>query len=390
MPLQPGTRLGSYEVLSPLGTGGMGEVYRARQVRLQRDVAIKVLPADLAADPDRLRRFEREARAASALNHPGIVTIYDIDDHEGTRYIAMELVEGTTLRGRMSEGRLDAREALRLATQIAEGLARAHGAGIVHRDLKPDNVMVTSGGLVKILDFGLAKHAAGDVVAGTDVTTMSRATQDGVLLGTVPYMSPEQAAGRVVDHLSDQFSFGTMLYEMLCGQRPFQGDSVATVLSAILRDTPRPPRELRPDTPRDLARVVQTCLAKDPRRRFGSTEEDFWIDQLEVSNGAYKAFVDAGRLPRFAKYWNPAVSATARACCRSTRPWRASATAPGFSGRRRGSWAATPRGGAAIPSAGSAGSKRLPMQPTPGRNSRRCITGSRRPAWTRSTPTSSS
>ena len=177
----------------------MGEVYRARHLKLGREAAIKVLPAELSSDPDRLRRFEREARAASALNHPGIVTIYDIDEDDGVSYIAMELVEGQTLRQRLAEGPLDPAEALRLAGAMAEALARAHDAGVVHRDLKPDNVMITRDGHVKILDFGLAKKTPTGRQLETDLTTMSRTTQDGMVVGTVPYMSPEQAAGRSGD-----------------------------------------------------------------------------------------------------------------------------------------------------------------------------------------------
>jgi hypothetical protein len=272
MPLAPGTRLGPYEILSPLGAGGMGEVYRARHEKLGREAAVKVLPADVASDPERRKRFEREARAASALNHPAIVTIYDIGDHDGTTYIAMELVEGETLRERLGRGPVPTGEALSIATRIAEGLARAHGAGIVHRDLKPDNVMLTRDG-AKILDFGLAKRAPLQEGSESEVTTMSHATREGVVLGTVPYMSPEQAAGAAVGPRSDQFSFGVVLYEMLGGQRPFQGPSIATVLSAILRDKPRALREVRPGTPRDVEDVVGTCLEKDPGRRFASTED---------------------------------------------------------------------------------------------------------------------
>jgi predicted esterase len=273
MTLTPGTRLGPYEILSAIAAGGMGEVYRARHVKLGREAAIKVLPSELASDPERLRRFEREARAASALNHPGIVTIYDIDEHEGTLYIAMELVEGTTLRERLQGARLEPKEAVRIAAAIADGLALAHDAGIVHRDLKPDNVMITRDGHVKILDFGLAKQVPVGAEAGSDLATVSRSTVQGAVLGTVPYMSPEQAAGRAVDHLSDQFSFGVVLYEMLCGRRPFSGESVGTVLSAILRDAPPPPRSLRPDLPRDVERVVHRCLEKDPKNRYPSARE---------------------------------------------------------------------------------------------------------------------
>ncbi len=250
-----------------------GEVYRAKHLKLGREDAIKVLPTEVASEPERLRRFEREARAASALNHPAIVTIYDIDEHEGTTYIAMELVEGVTLRERLQSGPVETKEAVRLSTAIADGLARAHAEGIVHRDLKPDNIMITANGHVKILDFGLAKQLAKGADAVSALTTLSRTTREGMVMGTVPYMSPEQAAGRPVEHLSDQFSFGVVLYEMLCGRRPFQGDSVGTILSAILRDTPEPPRSLRPDTPKDVEDVVHRCLEKDPAKRYPSTFE---------------------------------------------------------------------------------------------------------------------
>ena len=210
MSLEPGTRLGSYEIVSAIGAGGMGEVYRAKHVKLGRDVAIKVLPSELASDPERLKRFEREARSASALNHPNIVTIYDIAEHEGTTYIAMELVEGRTLRELVRDGPLPVAKTISFAAQICEGLSKAHAASIVHRDLKPDNLMVTDDGLVKILDFGLAKP----IGRGMDskLTTLTKATADGVIVGTPYYMSPEQAASHPVDHRSDQFSFGVVLY----------------------------------------------------------------------------------------------------------------------------------------------------------------------------------
>ncbi len=271
MSLSAGTRLGPYEILSLLGAGGMGEVYRARHIKLRREAAIKVLPDEFASDAERLQRFEREARAASALNHPAIVTIYDIDEHEGTNYIAMELVEGMTLRKRLAEGRLETEDALGLGLAIAEGLARAHAAGVVHRDLKPENVMIAEDGQVKILDFGLAQQTPTGPGAPTALTTMTRMTRQGAVLGTVSYMSPEQAAGRAVGHCSDQFSFGVVLYEMLCGQLPFQGASVATVLSAILRDVPTPPRKLRPETPKDVEEIVRRCLEKEPGNRYATT-----------------------------------------------------------------------------------------------------------------------
>jgi len=273
MSLSAGSRLGSYEILSPLGAGGMGEVYRARHVKLRREAAIKVLPSEFASDPERLHRFEHEARAASALNHPAIVTIYDIDEHEGTVFIAMELVDGVTLRQRLADAPVDTKEALRLATAIADGVARAHAAGIVHRDLKPENVMITSDGQVKILDFGLAKQVLTGGDALTDLSTMTRMTRQGAVMGTVSYMSPEQAAGRSVDQHSDQFSFGVVLYEMLCGQLPFQGESAATIMSAILRDVPPPPRKLRPETPKDVEAVIRRCLEKDPEDRYATTGE---------------------------------------------------------------------------------------------------------------------
>jgi eukaryotic-like serine/threonine-protein kinase len=271
--LSPGTRLGPYEIVAPIGAGGMGEVYRARHVKLGREAAVKVLPPEVASNPARLRRFQREARAASALNHPAIVTIYDIDEDGGTTFLAMELVEGVTLGRRLAQGRLDPKEALRIANAIAAGLARAHDAGIVHRDLKPENVMLTEDGQVKILDFGLAKLVAGEQTDGKPLTTLSLGTQEGMVVGTVPYMSPEQAAGRAVDHLSDQFSFGVVLYEMLCGRRPFVGNSAAVVLSAILRDEPAPPRTLQPDLPRDLELIVRRCMEKDPGQRYPRTSE---------------------------------------------------------------------------------------------------------------------
>ncbi len=273
MALNAGTRLGPYEILSPLGAGGMGEVYRAKHIKLRRDVAIKVLPREFASDAERLQRFEREARSASALNHPNIVTIYDIAEHEGTTYIAMELVEGRTLRELLADGPLPVAKTIALATQICDGLGKAHAAGIVHRDLKPDNVMVTDDGLVKILDFGLAKPTARGAGGDSKVATVTKATAAGVIVGTAYYMSPEQAAGSPLDHRSDQFSFGVVLYELLCGQRPFEGSSVAAVISAILRDTPSPLRSLRRDLPKELERIVERCLDKNPEKRYPSASE---------------------------------------------------------------------------------------------------------------------
>lgn len=273
MPLAAGDRLGPYEIRSLLGAGGMGEVYRARHVRLGREAAVKVLPAKYASDHERLRRFQREARSASALNHPNIVTIHDIDEHEGTLYIAMELVEGRTLREMLADGPLPVERVPALARQMADGLAKAHASGIIHRDLKPENVMVTGDGLVKILDFGLAKLSHPDDVTDSDATTISAITRKGDLTGTLQYLAPEQISGRPADHRSDQFSFGVLLYEMLCGRRPFGGDSTAAVLGSILRDTPPPLRTVRPETPADLERIVSRCLEKEPDRRYDSVAD---------------------------------------------------------------------------------------------------------------------
>src|SRR5262252_4084235 len=239
MPITSGVRLGPYEVLSPLGAGGMGEEWRARDTRLSREVAIKVLPAEVAKDESRLKRFEKEARSASALNHPNIVTIYDIGETDSIHWIAMERVDGKTLREMQFGGAVPIRKLLPIAAQIADGLARAHEAGIVHRDLKPENVMVTKDGLVKILDFGLAKLAAKG--SGSDEGSQlptETGTSPGMVLGTVGYMSPEQAGAQTVDFRSDQFAFGSILYEMATGKRAFQKGTAVDTLSAILHDEP--------------------------------------------------------------------------------------------------------------------------------------------------------
>ncbi len=273
MTLSIGSRLGPYEILSPLGAGGMGEVYRARDTRLGREVAIKVLPAALAADPERLKRFEREARSASSLNHPNIVTIYDIGSQDSVSYIAMELVTGRPLRSVLLPQALSVRQLLQLGTQVAEGLAKAHAAGIVHRDLKPENVMVTEDGHVKILDFGLAKLTQPDSSGSgrTQAPTVSGATEEGIILGTVGYMSPEQATGQSVDYRSDQFSFGSILYEMATGRRAFQRASAPQTLAAIIQDEPEPIAALNPKIPAPVRWTIQRCLAKEPRNRFDST-----------------------------------------------------------------------------------------------------------------------
>jgi len=242
--ISPGARLGPYEILGQIGAGGMGEVYRAKDLRLGRDVAIKVLPASFSADPDRLRRFEQEARAAGVLNHPNITAVYDIGTHEDAPYVVQELLEGETLRTALSGGKMAQQKAIDYALQIAHGLAAAHEKGIVHRDLKPENLFVTRDGRLKILDFGLAKlthQEEGSQV--TNLPTAAAGTEPGVVLGTLGYMSPEQVRGRSADARSDIFSFGAILYEMLSGQRAFRGESAADTMSAIPER--RPARSFR-------------------------------------------------------------------------------------------------------------------------------------------------
>jgi serine/threonine protein kinase len=252
----------------------MGEVYKARDPRLGRDVAIKVLPASVSADPDRLQRFEQEARSASALNHPGIVTIYEIGRADSLSYIAMELVQGRTLREVIAEGALPTKRLLSLAAQFADALARAHGAGIVHRDLKPENLMVTRDGFVKILDFGLAKLTLPESGEFSNLPTLARPeTLPGVVLGTVGYMSPEQASGKAVDFHSDQFSLGSILYEMATGRRAFSRGTTAESLAAIIREEPESVESLAPASPVALRWVIERCLAKDPEERYASTRD---------------------------------------------------------------------------------------------------------------------
>ncbi len=274
MTLAAGSRLGPYEILAPLGAGGMGEVYRARDPRLGREVALKVLPGEVTRDPDRLSRFEQEARAASALNHPNIITIYEVGLSDTTPFIAMELVDGKTLRELSASGPMPVRRVIDIAAQVAEGLAKAHGAGIVHRDLKPENVMVSKDGYVKILDFGLAKLAEPESGQVSAMLTLARPeTHPGTVLGTVGYMSPEQASGQPLDFRSDQFSFGSILYEVAAGQKPFARKTAAETMSAIIREEPEPLAKLRSDIPPPLRWIVERCMTKDPEERYASTRD---------------------------------------------------------------------------------------------------------------------
>jgi Tol biopolymer transport system component/tRNA A-37 threonylcarbamoyl transferase component Bud32 len=269
MALSKGAKVGPYEILEQLGAGGMGEVYKTRDTRLDRIVALKVLPADRMQDPERKRRFIQEAKAASALNHPNIVTIYDIGNDNGVDYLAMEMVPGKSFDQLIPRNGLRLGEILRYGSQIADALAKAHVAGIIHRDLKPANVMVTPDGLVKVLDFGLAKLVTNSASSEDSATrTIAALTDEGAIVGTAAYMSPEQAEAKPTDGRSDIFSLGAMLYEMATGQRAFRGDSQMATLSAVLRDEPKPVNQVSPDLPPELTRIVSRCLRKDPAKRF--------------------------------------------------------------------------------------------------------------------------
>ena len=272
MGLIAGEKLGPYEIVAPLGEGGMGEVYRAHDSRLDRSVAIKVISL-AASDAGRLRRFEQEARSIAALSHPNILAIFDVGTHDDTPYLVTELLEGETLRERLAKGPLPVRKAVQIGSHIAHALAAAHERGIVHRDLKPENIFLTKDGHTKLLDFGLAKIEAAASGAGPEsVTRLTAATQPGVVMGTVGYMSPEQVRGDVADHRSDIFSFGAVLYEMLGGKRAFTGDSSVETMTAILKSEPP---EISPEAkiPPGLDRIVRHCLEKNPDDRFQSARD---------------------------------------------------------------------------------------------------------------------
>jgi serine/threonine protein kinase len=302
--LSAGTRLGPYEILAPIGAGGMGEVYRARDPRLGRDVALKILPADMAIDAVRKGRFEQEARAASALNHPNIVSVYDVGTETNTSYIVTELVDGESLRTLIQRGPVAIRKLLDLAAQLADGLGAAHAAGIVHRDLKPENVMLTRDGRVKILDFGLAKPVARPV-GPSDATRDMGLTEPGMILGTLYYLSPEQARGsNELDGQSDQFSFGLMLHELLTGKKPFDRPSAAETMAAIIREEPPP---LPSTIPPPLRWTIERCLAKEPSERYDTTR-DLYLELSHLRNHAGEIatgpnFVTGADEGRVARRW---------------------------------------------------------------------------------------
>jgi len=306
-------KLGPYEIAAPLGAGGMGEIYRARDPRLGREVAIKILPGDWARDPERLQRFEQEARAAGMLNHPNIIAVYDIGTHDGTPYVVTELLDGESLRERLGGDAISPRKAIEIAIQMANGMATAHQAGIVHRDLKPENVFVTRDGRIKILDFGLAKLRApdsGPLEVSSDTPTVAQHapiavdTGPGQVWGTVGYMSPEQVRGKKVDHRSDIFSFGAVLYEMLTGSRAFRGESTADTMSAILREDPPEMASPGHTLPPALERIVRHCLEKNPEERFQSARDLAFdleaLTGLSGSSAAAAAIESGGRWRRFA------------------------------------------------------------------------------------------
>jgi len=317
MTVNPGTKLGPYEVVRPLGAGGMGEVYRGKDTRLGRDVAIKVLPASFTEDAAARARFEREAKTISGLNHPNICVLYDVGNQDGVEYLVMELVEGETLAKRLERGPLPLEQVMKYGAQIAEALDRAHRSGIVHRDLKPGNVMLTATG-AKLLDFGLAKEAAGlgGLLTVTSASPISPVTQQGMIVGTFQYMSPEQVEGKPLDGRSDIFSLGAVLYEMVTGKRAFEGKTQLSVASSILEREPEPIRTVKQVTPAALEHAIQRCLAKDPEERWQASRdlamELNWIGKSATSSSQTEAVAIAGKAKR-GRGWTLAVALGAAA-----------------------------------------------------------------------------
>ncbi len=298
MSLTSGTKLGPYEIQSPLGAGGMGEVYRARDTRLGRDVALKILPESFARETDRLHRFEQEARAVAALNHPNILAIFDTGQNNGSPFLVSELLEGETLRGVLDRGAVQQRKTIDYGVQIAQGLAAAHEKGIVHRDLKPEHIFVTRDARIKILDFGLAKLAQKASAAAADdgVTLTSSHTAAGVVMGTASYMAPEQVRGEAADPRTDIFAFGALLYEMLSGNRAFRRDTPAETMTAVLKeDPPELSDPGRPISPA-LDRIVRRCLEKDPEQRFQSAKDlSFALSALSGTDSSGTARIAEAR-----------------------------------------------------------------------------------------------
>jgi eukaryotic-like serine/threonine-protein kinase len=313
--LEPGTHLGAYEILTLIGSGGMGEVYRARDVNLNRLVAIKVLPPASAGAPERRERFDREAQAVAALNHPNIVTIHSVEQADGHFFLTMELVEGRSLAEALPKSGLPLDKLLAIAIPLADAIAAAHNKGITHRDLKPANIMIGDGehaGRIKVLDFGLAKLAdAAGVGSGATAMATLPITSEGRIVGTVAYMSPEQAEGKPIDARSDLFSLGVILYEMATGVRPFTGDTSMSIISSILKDTPRSVTDVNPVLPRDLGRIIRRALVKDPTRRY-QTAADLRNDLEEL-----KTSFDSGELLTS----RTGASALTRSWGGGTRPW---------------------------------------------------------------------
>ena len=336
-----GTTLGHYRILERLGKGGMGEVFLADDTKLGRKVALKVLTEELASDGDWRQRFEREARAVAALNHPNIVTIHSVEEANGVLFLTLELVDGDTLASHIPPGGLPLDKILAFAIPLADAVGAAHQRGITHRDLKPVNVMVTSDRRIKVLDFGLAKLAETEQAA-MGVTMPADLTGAGRIMGTTAYMSPEQAEGKAVDPRSDVFTLGVMLYEMAVGERPFKGDTQVSLLSSIIKDTPTAVTDLKKDLPRDLARIVGHCLAKDPEDRYQTAKDlrnDLRSLKTDLDSGAVQAESGVSRpvtvsRPRF----SPVAIMAAVGAVAVDRPWRVGGDALagcGARGRRR-------------------------------------------------------